>query len=67
MIQSSPDADDLRVLLAIPVYNEADHVHSVLTEVRKRVSDVLVIDDGSTDATSSRMALPPPSQPRLAE
>ena len=56
MIQSSQDAADLRVLLAIPVYNEADHVHSVLAEVRRRIDDVLVIDDGSTDETPQALA-----------
>lgn len=56
MIQSSQDADDLRVLLAIPVYNEVNHVHSVLTEVRRRIDDVLVIDDGSTDGTPQALA-----------
>ena len=40
-----------RVLLAIPVYNEERYVDTVLTEVRKRVDDILIIDDGSTDRT----------------
>ena len=40
-------------LLAIPVFNEARHVAGVLTESRRYLSDVLVIDDGSTDATRS--------------
>ena len=56
MIQSRTDADDRRVLLAIPVYNEARYVHSVLTEVRRRIDDVLVIDDGSTDETPQALA-----------
>ena len=56
MIQSRNDADTPKVLLAIPVYNEADHVHSVLTEVRRRIDDVLVIDDGSTDGTPQALA-----------
>jgi glycosyltransferase involved in cell wall biosynthesis len=41
----------MRLLTAIPVYNEAAHLQSVLTEVRKYASDVLVVDDGSTDRT----------------
>ncbi|MEE2972695.1 MAG: glycosyltransferase family 2 protein [Planctomycetota bacterium] len=56
MIQSRIDANDRRVLLAIPVYNEAKYVHSVLTEVRRRIDDVLVIDDGSTDETPQALA-----------
>ncbi len=42
----------MRYLLAIPVHNEADHVLGVLDQVRAQgCRDVLVIDDGSTDAT----------------
>jgi dolichol-phosphate mannosyltransferase len=42
----------MRWLTAIPVYNEARHVQRVLTEVRRYVSDLLVVNDGSTDGTS---------------
>jgi glycosyltransferase involved in cell wall biosynthesis len=41
----------MRLLTAIPVYNEAASLLSVLTEVKKYASDVLVVDDGSTDRT----------------
>jgi glycosyltransferase involved in cell wall biosynthesis len=41
----------MRLLTAIPVYNEAASLVSVLTEVKKYASDVLVVDDGSTDRT----------------
>jgi dolichol-phosphate mannosyltransferase len=41
----------MRVLTAIPVYNEAAHLQSVLAEVKKYASDILVVDDGSTDRT----------------
>lgn len=44
------------VLLAIPVYNEAPSIDRVLGEVRRYVDRVLVIDDGSTDATPTRLA-----------
>lgn len=40
------------VLTALPVYNEAEHVAGVLAEVARYSSDVLVVDDGSTDGTS---------------
>lgn len=43
----------MRVLTAIPVYNEAKHVRDVLAEVRRYASDILVIDDGSTDGTAA--------------
>ena len=41
----------MRLLTAIPVYNEASSLVSVLTEVKKFARDVLVVDDGSTDRT----------------
>jgi dolichol-phosphate mannosyltransferase len=44
--------DIMRRLTAIPVYNEAAHVQRVLAEVRRYSSDILVVDDGSTDATA---------------
>ncbi|GMV26335.1 MAG: hypothetical protein AMXMBFR58_23660 [Phycisphaerae bacterium] len=41
----------MRTLVAIPVFNEADHVRSVVSRVLDYVGNVLIIDDGSTDAT----------------
>ncbi|MCA9248869.1 MAG: glycosyltransferase family 2 protein [Planctomycetales bacterium] len=41
-----------RFLTALPVFNEARHVASVLREVLRYSEDVLVVDDGSTDGTS---------------
>lgn len=41
----------MRHLTAIPVYNEAAHIGSVLAEVVRYAEDVLVVDDGSTDQT----------------
>ena len=48
-----------RILLAIPVYNEAKYIDNVLTEVAKYASEVLVIDDGSTDETPMLLAKHP--------
>jgi glycosyltransferase involved in cell wall biosynthesis len=45
-----------RFLTALPVYNEAAHVAGVLDEVLRFTSDVLVVDDGSTDGTSAVLA-----------
>jgi dolichol-phosphate mannosyltransferase len=42
-----------RFLLAIPVYNEERYLPQVLAQARKRLSTILVIDDGSTDATEN--------------
>ena len=41
----------MRVLTAIPVYNEQAHLEPVLTEVLRHAGDVLVVDVGSTDHT----------------
>lgn len=40
-----------RILTALPVYNEEAHVLEVLRNVRRYASDVLVVDDGSSDRT----------------
>lgn len=41
----------MKTLIAVPVFNEARYVARVLAEIRKYASHVLVVDDGSTDAT----------------
>lgn len=46
----------LHYLTALPVFNEASHVTPVLNEVRRYATDVLVVDDGSTDGTSELLA-----------
>jgi dolichol-phosphate mannosyltransferase len=42
----------LRLLVAIPVYNEIKYVQHVLAKVRRFHDQILVIDDGSTDGTA---------------
>lgn len=49
----------MRTLLAIPVYNEERHVTHVLEKVQDYAGRILVIDDGSTDATPSLLARQP--------
>jgi len=46
----------VRVLVAIPVYNEERHLHGVLAAVRRWADDVLVVNDGSTDRTGALLA-----------
>lgn len=46
----------MRVLVAIPVYNEQAHVRTVLDRVLAHVPNVLVVDDGSTDDTARILA-----------
>ncbi len=45
-----------RTLIAIPVYNEAEHVVEVLDQVRQHATDILVVNDGSTDGTRELLA-----------
>ena len=45
-----------RWLAALPVYNEVDFVGEILDEVVQYASDVLVVDDGSSDGTSEALA-----------
>ena len=46
----------MRLLIAIPVHNEQKYVDAVLNKVRRFHSDILVVDDGSTDATPQILA-----------
>ena len=47
----------MRLLIAIPIYNEQKYVHPVLAKIRRfHAGDILVIDDGSTDATPALLA-----------
>jgi dolichol-phosphate mannosyltransferase len=41
----------MRFLTAIPVYNEAKHIDEVLTAACAWAPEILVVDDGSSDAT----------------
>lgn len=46
----------MRWLTAIPVYNEAKHLRSVLAQVRRTSPEILVVNDGSTDGTAELLA-----------
>jgi len=39
------------IAAAIPAYNEEATIGSVVLKARKHVNEVIVIDDGSADAT----------------
>jgi glycosyltransferase involved in cell wall biosynthesis len=45
----------VKILVIIPAYNEADSIGEVISQVRTSVpeADIVVIDDGSTDATAT--------------
>ena len=42
----------LKILVAMPAYNEAKYIGSVVLQARQYADEVLVIDDGSTDQTA---------------
>ena len=46
----------MRLLTAIPVYNEERHLLEVLREVGRYSSEILVVNDGSTDRTTELLA-----------
>ena len=46
----------MKLLTAIPVYNEERHLEKVLAEVRRYSPHILVIDDGSSDRTAELLA-----------
>ena len=45
-----------RVLIALPVFNEAVYVNEVLDQVSRYSDQIVVIDDGSVDGTSELLA-----------
>jgi dolichol-phosphate mannosyltransferase len=55
-MSSNSDAAVPRCLTALPIYNEARHIPDVLNEVRRYSSDILVVNDGSTDDTAAVLA-----------
>lgn len=42
----------MKLLTALPVFNEVQHLESVLREVRNYSPEILVVDDGSSDGTA---------------
>ncbi|HMF16902.1 MAG TPA: glycosyltransferase family 2 protein, partial [Gemmataceae bacterium] len=46
----------MKLLTAIPVYNEERHLEKVLCEVRRHSPNILVVNDGSTDGTAELLA-----------
>jgi glycosyltransferase involved in cell wall biosynthesis len=46
----------MKLLTAIPVYNEERHLESVLREVRRYSPEILVVNDGSTDRTTELLS-----------
>lgn len=47
----------LKILVAMPAYNEEKYIGSLVAEARQYGDEVLIIDDGSTDGTSETARL----------
>src|SRR5579864_874770 len=52
-LQPVPAADGARIVVAIPAYNEDRFIGSLVLKLRGDNKSVLVVDDGSADATAS--------------
>ena len=48
------DAARLRIAAVIPAFNEEQHIADVVRRTRAKIGHVLVVDDGSRDATAAR-------------
>src|SRR5439155_24340381 len=48
---------DSKILVAIPAFNEGPTIGSVVLKARQFASEVLVVDDGSTDDTAETARL----------
>ena len=46
------NGDNIKILALLPAYNEEAHLEKVLNEVKKQITDILVVDDGSKDRTA---------------
>ena len=44
----------LKIIAAIPAYNEAKHIEEIVSKTLRYVSQVIVVDDGSEDGTGER-------------
>ncbi len=42
----------LRTLIAIPIHNELKHIDPVISKIQRFHSEILVVDDGSTDGSA---------------
>tara|TARA_Y100000294_G_C8464692_1_gene300151 strand:+ start:674 stop:871 length:198 start_codon:yes stop_codon:yes gene_type:complete len=42
----------MKAIAVIPAYNEESRVEGVINDVSQYVSEVIVVDDGSSDATA---------------
>jgi glycosyltransferase involved in cell wall biosynthesis len=43
--------DGIKILVCVPVLNEAENIESIIIKSKKYAGEVVVYDDGSTDET----------------
>lgn len=46
----------MKTLIALPAYNEREDIGYIIPQIKKYNSDILVIDDGSTDGTQKQLS-----------
>lgn len=46
----------MKLLTAVPIYNEEKHLDAVLAEIRRHASNIVIVNDGSTDRTGELLA-----------
>ena len=56
MNKSEQKTSPQRWLAALPVFNEVQYVANILDQVVSYATDVLVVDDGSSDGTAEILA-----------
>ena len=58
MIQNTPQPENLRLSVVVPVYNERETIREIIRRIRAVEIDteILVVDDGSTDGTREILA-----------
>ncbi len=44
----------MKTIAVIPAHNEAETIDTVITEVKKYVPEIVVVDDGSQDSTREK-------------
>ena len=56
MINTKHIFSEQNILVAVPTYNNAGTIAHVITDLRKYVDNILIVNDGSTDNTSDILA-----------